>query len=113
MTDDGFKIGWVGKTVGQRFRNIRIAMPADAPGSLDSQTYIDIVAYILQIQRNAARQSEADARCRRVGKDRHHGAVISWGDLICSYAPSQALRAPHAVPSTNAREVVGTMIVQR
>jgi mono/diheme cytochrome c family protein len=48
LTDDGFKTGWVGKTVGQRFRNIRIAMPADAPGSLDTQTYVDIVAYILQ-----------------------------------------------------------------
>ena len=79
LTDDGFKIGWVGKTVGQRFRNIRIAMPADAPGSLDSQTYIDIVAYILQIQRNAARQSETDAGGRGLGKDRHRGALISSG----------------------------------
>ena len=48
LTDDGFKNGWVGKTVANRFRNIRIAMPAGAPGSLDDQTYIDIVAYILQ-----------------------------------------------------------------
>jgi alcohol dehydrogenase (cytochrome c) len=48
LTDDGFKYGWVGKTVANRFRNIRIAMPAGAPGSLDDQTYIDIVAYILQ-----------------------------------------------------------------
>jgi hypothetical protein len=38
----------VGKTVANRFRNIRTAMPAGAPGSLDDQTYIDIVAYILQ-----------------------------------------------------------------
>ena len=48
LTDDGFKYGWVGKTVANRFRNIRTAMPAGAPGSLDDQTYIDIVAYILQ-----------------------------------------------------------------
>ena len=48
LTKDGFKLGWVGKTVANRFRNIRIAMPAGAPGSLDDQTYIDIVAYILQ-----------------------------------------------------------------
>ena len=48
LTDDGFKPGWVGKTVANRYRNIRIAMPAGAPGSLDDQTYIDIVAYILQ-----------------------------------------------------------------
>ena len=48
LTDDGFKYGWLGKTVANRFRNIRTAMPAGAPGSLDDQTYIDIVAYILQ-----------------------------------------------------------------
>jgi len=48
LTDDGFKYGWVGKTVANRFRNIRTAMPAGASGSLDDQTYIDIVAYILQ-----------------------------------------------------------------
>ena len=33
--------------------------------------------------------------------------------VINSYAPCQVLCAPHPVPSTNAREVVGTMIVQR
>jgi mono/diheme cytochrome c family protein len=48
LTDDGFKYGWVSKTVANRFRNIRTAMPAGAPGSLDDETYIDIVAYILQ-----------------------------------------------------------------
>src|SRR5437763_16220314 len=48
LTDDGFNNGWVGKTVANRFRNIRVAMPAGAPGRLDDQTYVDIVAYILQ-----------------------------------------------------------------
>jgi mono/diheme cytochrome c family protein len=47
LTADGFKLGWIGKTVGNRFRNIRIAMPADAPGSLDEQSYIDIIAFVL------------------------------------------------------------------
>jgi mono/diheme cytochrome c family protein len=47
LTADGFKLGWIGQTVGNRFRNIRIAMPADAPGSLDDQSYIDIVAFVL------------------------------------------------------------------
>ena len=51
LTDDDFRTGWLGKTVANRFRNIRIAMPADAPGSLDNQTYIDIVAYILQFNK--------------------------------------------------------------
>jgi mono/diheme cytochrome c family protein len=52
LTADGFKRGWLGKTVGNRFRNIRIAMPADAPGSLDDQTYIDVVAFVLQFNGN-------------------------------------------------------------
>src|SRR5438309_1355805 len=55
LTDDGFKTGWVGKTVANRFRNIRTAMTAGAPGSLDDQTYVDIVAYILQFNGPAKR----------------------------------------------------------
>ena len=51
LTDDGFKSGWVGKTVANRFRTIRIAMPADAPGSLDNETYINIIAYILRFNK--------------------------------------------------------------
>jgi mono/diheme cytochrome c family protein len=51
LTDDDFKTGWVGKTVANRFRTIRIAMPADAPGSLDNETYINIIAYILQFNK--------------------------------------------------------------
>ena len=47
LTEQGFKFGWVGKTLADRFRNIRTAMPVGAPGSLDDQTYIDIVTYIL------------------------------------------------------------------
>jgi S-disulfanyl-L-cysteine oxidoreductase SoxD len=47
LTADGFKLGWIGKTVGNRFRTIRIAMPADAPGSLDEASYIDIIAFVL------------------------------------------------------------------
>src|SRR5438477_9179925 len=47
LTAEGFKLGWIGKTVGNRFRTIRVAMPADAPGSLDDQSYLDIVAYVL------------------------------------------------------------------
>src|SRR5438552_2165458 len=40
LTAEGFKLGWIGKTVDNRFRTIRSAMPADAPGSLDEQSYL-------------------------------------------------------------------------
>ncbi len=52
LTDEGFKSGWLGKTVASRFRNIRVAMPSDATGSLDDQTYLDIVAFVLQFNGN-------------------------------------------------------------
>jgi S-disulfanyl-L-cysteine oxidoreductase SoxD len=52
LTGDGFKMDWLGQTVGQRFKNIRIAMPDDAPGSLDDQSYVDVVAFILQFNGN-------------------------------------------------------------
>ena len=29
LTAEGFKLGWIGKTVGNRFRTIRVAMPAE------------------------------------------------------------------------------------
>jgi mono/diheme cytochrome c family protein len=47
LTDEAFKFGWIGKTVANRFTNIRISMPQGSPGSLDDQTYLDIVTYIL------------------------------------------------------------------
>jgi S-disulfanyl-L-cysteine oxidoreductase SoxD len=52
LTGEGFKMDWLGKTVGQRFKNIRIKMPDDAPGSLDDQSYLDVVAFILQFNGN-------------------------------------------------------------
>jgi mono/diheme cytochrome c family protein len=54
LTAEGFKIAWIGKTVGGRFRVIRIAMPADQPGSLDDQSYLDVIAYILQFNGDPA-----------------------------------------------------------
>jgi cytochrome c553 len=48
LTEGAFKFGWEGKTIASRFEQIRNTMPYGAARSLDDQTYIDIVAYILQ-----------------------------------------------------------------
>jgi mono/diheme cytochrome c family protein len=48
LTDGAFKFAWQGKTVASRFETIRGTMPLGQPGSLADQTYIDIIAYILQ-----------------------------------------------------------------
>jgi mono/diheme cytochrome c family protein len=48
LTEGAFKFGWQGKTIANRFEQIRSSMPLGNARGLDDQTYIDIVAYILQ-----------------------------------------------------------------
>jgi mono/diheme cytochrome c family protein len=48
LTESAFRFGWQGKTIANRFEEIRSTMPYGNSRSLDDQTYIDIVAYILQ-----------------------------------------------------------------
>jgi cytochrome c553 len=47
LTESAFRFAWQGKTVANRFEEIRSTMPYGNARSLDDQTYIDIVAYIL------------------------------------------------------------------
>jgi len=47
LTEAAFRFGWQGKTIANRYETIRGSMPYGNAGSLDDQTYIDIVAYIL------------------------------------------------------------------
>src|SRR5229473_1624313 len=48
LTEGAFKFGWDGKTIANRFEQIRSTMPLGKPRNFDDQTYLDIVAYILQ-----------------------------------------------------------------
>lgn len=47
LTDGPFRFGWDGKTIAERFEKIRDTMPKGNPRSVDDQTYLDIVTYIL------------------------------------------------------------------
>src|ERR1700686_4124206 len=47
LTEGAFRFGWQGKTIANRFEEIRGTMPYGNARSLDDQTYLDIVAYIL------------------------------------------------------------------
>ncbi|HKJ01454.1 MAG TPA: cytochrome c, partial [Longimicrobiales bacterium] len=47
--DQKFRFKWRRRTVGDLYRDIVRNMPDDAPGSLPDQEYVDIVAYILQL----------------------------------------------------------------
>jgi mono/diheme cytochrome c family protein len=48
LTDSSFKKSWQGKTIANRFEKIRTTMPPGASRTLDDQTYLDVVSYILQ-----------------------------------------------------------------
>lgn len=49
LTGPPFRFQWQGKTIAEKFEQIRatMPMPADRAGTLDAQAYIDIVAFIL------------------------------------------------------------------
>ena len=47
--DDQFKYSWRRRSVGDLFGHIMETMPEDAPGSLSSHQYADVVAYILSL----------------------------------------------------------------
>ena len=48
LTEGSFKFGWQGKSIAERFEIIRTTMPPRKEGSLDDQTYLDIVTYVLR-----------------------------------------------------------------
>ena len=60
LTEGIFKFGWKGKTIAETFEQIRSTMPLRNARSLDDQTYLDILAYILQFN-GAPGKSEAGA----------------------------------------------------
>lgn len=43
-----FMMGWQGRSVGSLFERISTTMPRSNPGSLSQQTYLDIVAFLLE-----------------------------------------------------------------
>jgi mono/diheme cytochrome c family protein len=48
LVADGFMFLWRGKTVQDLYGHLSKSMPADAPGTLDAGTYLDLVAYLLE-----------------------------------------------------------------
>jgi mono/diheme cytochrome c family protein len=48
LTDGPFRFGWQGKTIAERLEKTRATMPKGNPKSLDDQTYLDIVVYLLR-----------------------------------------------------------------
>ena len=48
LTGEPFTIGWIGKSVGDRFTAIKETMPPNDAGNLPDENVRDIIAYILK-----------------------------------------------------------------
>ena len=59
--DEAFMRDWGGTPLDGLFSQIKASMPADAPASLSDSTYLDIVAYMLQVNSFPAGANELDA----------------------------------------------------
>jgi hypothetical protein len=49
MTSPDFKVKWAGRTAFDLFEIISTTMPEAEPGTLTQRTYVDIVAYLMQL----------------------------------------------------------------
>jgi cytochrome c5 len=58
---DAFMREWSGTAVDGLFNLIKASMPADAPSSLSDDAYLDIVAYMLQVNTFPAGRNELNA----------------------------------------------------
>jgi glucose/arabinose dehydrogenase/mono/diheme cytochrome c family protein len=62
LTGDAFLANWRKRSVDDLFEKVRVSMPADKPGSLSRQTNVDILAYILAVNKFPAGNTELGAQ---------------------------------------------------
>jgi quinoprotein glucose dehydrogenase len=60
LIEESFSFQWGDATVGELFERIRTLMPSNRPNSLSSQSYRDIVAFILQSNKFPPGENELD-----------------------------------------------------
>jgi mono/diheme cytochrome c family protein len=60
LVEESFSFQWADTSVGELFERIRMLMPSDRPNSLSSQTYRDVVAFILQANKFPYGEKELD-----------------------------------------------------
>ena len=61
LVGQSFAFLWGGSTLGELFRRIQQLMPTDRPNSLPTQTYQNILAFILRSNRYPAGEQELEA----------------------------------------------------
>jgi cytochrome c len=73
---DDFHLAWSGRTLRDLFRLISTSMPNDNPGALSKQQYIDVVAYLLELNEYPAGEGELEGNesaLRRIRIERAGG----------------------------------------
>jgi mono/diheme cytochrome c family protein len=53
-----FQVTWMADPVGAIYDHISTKMPQNRPGSLSAQEYVDVIAYMLQLNRRPAGERE-------------------------------------------------------
>ncbi len=66
LAGDAFLEKWNGKTVDDLYELIRTTMPADSPGRLSRQQYVDIVAFMFQVNKFPPGQGELERDSARL-----------------------------------------------
>jgi len=66
LAGDAFLEKWNGKTVDDLFELIRSSMPADSPGRLSRQQYVDIVAFMFEVNKFPPGQGELERDSARL-----------------------------------------------
>lgn len=61
MYGEDFMFTWEGSSVGRLYRVISRQMPDDDPGSLPTESYVDVLSYILQLNEYPSGASELTA----------------------------------------------------
>ncbi len=60
FSDGAYMDGWSGQTAGDMIDQIRSTMPQDNPGSLKRKDYVDIAAYLFQLNALPTGDTEMD-----------------------------------------------------
>jgi mono/diheme cytochrome c family protein len=71
---ENFAFKWEGQTVRDLYRLVRTTMPIDSPGRLSEQQYIEVIAYLLKLNRYPAGETALgtdETALRRIRIDAH------------------------------------------
>jgi cytochrome c553 len=68
LVEESFAFLYGGTTVGELYGRIRMLMPSDRPGSLSSQSYRDIVSFVLQSNKFPPGEKELEADPETLGQ---------------------------------------------